>query len=89
MKISIEDTRTGRRMKLDVKGHHVIESIKEIVVRHMGFIDSNERSYALVYDDKELPNTITVREAVHKFGLKEYDILMLWTKVIGGINFNP
>ena len=84
MKISIEDTRTGNRMKLDVKEHHVLESIIKIVVKHMGYINSEQRSYALVYKEKELPNSISIKEAIHKFGLQEYDILMLWSKVIGG-----
>ncbi|UCC18440.1 MAG: hypothetical protein JSV62_10015 [Promethearchaeota archaeon] len=84
MKISIEDTRTGNRMKLDVKEHHVLERIIEIVVKHMGYIHSEQRSYALVYKKRELPNSISIKEAIHKFGLKEYDVLMLWSKVIGG-----
>ena len=84
MRISIEDTRTGKRVKLDVKEHHIIDRIIEIVIKHMGFINSEERSYALVFDEKELPNSITIKEAIHKFGLKEFDNLKLWTKVIGG-----
>ena len=84
MRISIEDTRTGKRIKLDVKEHHIIERIIEIVIKHMGFINSEQRSYTLVYKEKELPNSMSIKEIVHKFGLKEYDILMLWTKVIGG-----
>jgi hypothetical protein len=84
MRISIEDTRTGKRLKLDVKEHHIIERIIEIVIKHMGFINSEQRSYTLVYKEKELPNSMSIKEIVHKFGLKEYDILMLWTKVIGG-----
>jgi hypothetical protein len=84
MRISIEDTRTGKRMKLDVKQHHVLERIIEIVSKHMGYINSEQRSYSLVYKERELPNSISIKEAIHKFGLKEYDILMLWSKVIGG-----
>jgi hypothetical protein len=84
MRITIEDTRTGKRVKLDVKEHHIIERIIEIVIKHMGFISSEQRSYALVLNEKELPSSISVKEAVHKFGLKEYDNLKLWTKVIGG-----
>ncbi len=84
MRISIEDTRTGKRVKLDVKEHHVIERIIEIVIKHMGFISSDQRSYALVFNEQELPNSITINEAIHKYGLKEFDNLKLWTKVIGG-----
>ena len=84
MRLSVEDTRTGKRIKLDVKEHHIIERIIEIVIKHMGFISSEQRSYALVHKEKELPNSITVKDAIHKFGLREFDILMLWTKVIGG-----
>lgn len=84
MRLSIEDTRTGKQIKLDVKEHHIIERIIEIVIKHMGFISSEQRSYALVYKDKELPNSLSVKEVVHKYGLKEFDVLMLWTKVIGG-----
>ena len=84
MKISIEDTRTGKRIRLDVKEHHQIERIIEIVIRHMGFISSDQRSYALVYKEKELPNTITIKDAIHKYGLRENENLTLWTKVIGG-----
>ena len=86
MRISIEDTRTGKRLKLDVKEHHIIERIIEIVIKHMGFINSEQRSYTLVYKEKELPNSMSIKEIVHKFGLKEYDNLMLWTKVIGGFS---
>jgi len=84
MRISIEDTRTGKRVKLDVKEHHVIERIIEIVIKHMGFISSDQRSYALVFNEQELPNSITINEVIHKYGLKEFDNLKLWTKVIGG-----
>ena len=84
MRISIEDTRTGKRMKLDVKEHHILERIIEIVIKHMGISSSDQRSYALVYKEREMPNSISIKEAIHKFGLKEYDVLMLWSKVIGG-----
>ncbi|NHJ25411.1 MAG: hypothetical protein EAX89_12590 [Candidatus Lokiarchaeota archaeon] len=84
MKVSVEDSRTGKIIKLDVKEHHIIERIIEIVIKHMGFISSEQRSYALVFNEKELPNSITIKDAIHKFGLKEFDRLILWTKVIGG-----
>ncbi|MFX1479738.1 MAG: hypothetical protein ACFFCI_16570 [Promethearchaeota archaeon] len=84
MRISIEDTRTGQRMKLDVKEHHVLERIIEIVIKHMGYSSSEQRSYTLVYKEMELPNSISIKEAIHKFGLREFDVLMLWSKVIGG-----
>jgi hypothetical protein len=84
MRLSVEDTRTGKILKLDVKEHHVIERIIEITIKHMGFIDSEQRSYALVYNEKELPSSITIKDAMHKFGLKEEEKLMLWTKIIGG-----
>ena len=84
MRLSVEDTRSGKVIKLDVKEHHIIERIIEIVIKHMGFINSDQRSYALVYNEKELPNSITIKDAVHKFGLKEFDKLILWSKVIGG-----
>ena len=84
MRLSVEDTRTGKVIKLDVKEHHIIERIIDIVIKHMGFISSEQRSYALVFNGKELPNTLTIKDAVNKFGLKEYDKLILWTKVVGG-----
>jgi hypothetical protein len=84
MRISIEDTRTGKRMKLDVKEHHVLERIIEIVTKHMGYSSSDQRSYALVYKERELPNSISIKDAIHKFGLREFDVLMLWSKVVGG-----
>ena len=84
MRISIEDTRTGKIIKLDVKEHHLIERIIDIVIKHMGIISSEQRSYSLVYNEKELPNKITIGDAVHKFGLQENDKLILWAKVIGG-----
>jgi hypothetical protein len=84
MRISIEDTRTGKRMKLDVKEHHVLDRIIEIVTKHMGYMSSEQRSFALVYKEMELPNSISIEDAIHKFGLKEYDVLMLWSKIIGG-----
>jgi hypothetical protein len=84
MRLSVEDTRSGKTVKLDVRDHHIIERIIDIVIKHMGFISSEQRSYALVYNEKELPNSITIKDAVHKFGLKEFDRLILWTKVIGG-----
>jgi hypothetical protein len=84
MRLSIEDTRSGKVLKIDVKDHHIVERIIDIVIKHMGFIHSEQRSYALVYNERELPNSITIKDAVHKFGLKENDRLILWTKVIGG-----
>ncbi|MBY8988798.1 MAG: hypothetical protein KGD61_10115 [Candidatus Lokiarchaeota archaeon] len=84
MRISIEDTRTGKIIKLDVKEHHLIERIIDIVVKHMGIISSEQRSYSLVYNEKELPNKITIGDAVHKFGLHEDGMLALWAKVVGG-----
>jgi len=38
----------------------------------------------LVLQNQELPAIITIEDAVHKFGLKENDKLVLWAKVIGG-----
>jgi hypothetical protein len=84
MRISIEDTRTGKIIKLDVKEHHLIERIIDIVIKHMGIISSEQRSYSLVYNEKELPNKITIGDAVHKFGLHENEVLALWAKVVGG-----
>ncbi|MFX0141092.1 MAG: hypothetical protein ACFFDN_46065 [Candidatus Hodarchaeota archaeon] len=84
MRLSVEDTRTGKVIKLDVKEHHQIERIIDIVIKHMGIISVEQRSYGLVLHDKELPNSITIEEAIHKFGLKENDKLALWARVIGG-----
>jgi len=84
MRISVEDTRTGKVTKLDVKEHHIVERVIDIVIKYMGIIDSEQRSYTLVLSDKELPNSITISDAVHKYGLKEDDKLALWTKVVGG-----
>ncbi|MFX1356776.1 MAG: hypothetical protein ACFFA8_05770 [Promethearchaeota archaeon] len=84
MKISVEDTRTGKIIKLDVKEHHQIERIIDIVIKHMGIINVEQRSYTLVLNERELPNSITIKDAVHKFGLKEDDKLALWARVIGG-----
>ena len=84
MRITIEDTRTGKVIKMDVKDHHQIERIIDAVVKHLGIISSEQRSYSLVYNDKELPNSITINDAKHKFGLKEGEKLALWAKVIGG-----
>ena len=84
MRLSVEDTRSGKVLKIDVKEHHIIERIIDIVIRHMGFIHSEQRSYALVFNEQELPNSITIKDATHKFGLKEHDRLILWTKVVGG-----
>jgi len=84
MRISVEDSRTGKLIKLDVKNHHQIERIVDIIIKHMGIISAEQRSYTLVLKDQELPNTITIEDAVHKFGLQENDKLILWAKVIGG-----
>ncbi len=84
LKISVEDSRTGRIIKLDVKDHHQIERIIDIIVKHMGIISTEQRSYTLVLNNQELPNKITIQEAIHKFGLKEDQKLILWTRVIGG-----
>lgn len=85
MILSVEDTRGGKIIKLDVNEKHFIHSIINIVVKHMSIITSEQRSFALVYKGKELPNSITIKDVVQKFGLKENDKLELWTKVIGGI----
>ncbi|MFX1313647.1 MAG: ubiquitin-like domain-containing protein [Promethearchaeota archaeon] len=84
MILSVEDTRRSKIIKIDVNEKHQIESIINVVVKHMGVISSEQRSYTLVYHGKELPNTISIRDAVDKFGLKENDTLQLWAKVIGG-----
>ena len=85
MKITIEDVRTGISQNLDVKEHHKIERIIDIVIKHLGIVSAEQRSYTLVLHEKELPNSITIEDAIHKFGLKENDKLSLWTRVIGGI----
>ena len=84
MRISVEDSRTGKLIKLDVKEHHLIERIVDIIVKHMGIISTEQRSYTLVLNDQELPTTITIQDAIHKFGLKENDKLALWARVVGG-----
>ena len=84
MRISVEDSRTGKLIKLDVKEHHLIERIVDIIVKHMGIISTEQRSYTLVLNDQELPTTITIEDAVHKYGLKENDKLALWARVVGG-----
>lgn len=84
MRISVEDSRTGKLIKLDIKEHHIIERIVDIIIKHMGILSAEQRSYTLVLDGQELPSTITVEDAVHKFGLKEGAKLALWARVIGG-----
>ncbi len=81
----MEDSRTGKVIKLDVKVHHVIERIVDIIIKHMGIISAEQRSYTLVLNGQELPPTITIEDAVHKFGLKEEDKLALWARVVGGL----
>ncbi len=84
MRISVEDSRTGKIIKLDVKNHHQVERIVDIIIKHMGIISAEQRSYSLVLEDQELPSAITIEDAIQKFGLKENDKLVLWAKVIGG-----
>ena len=84
IKISVEDSRTGKLIKLDVKLNHVIERIIDIVIKHMGIISAEQRSYTLVIDGQELPANIMIEDAVHKFGLKEGDKLTLCARVVGG-----
>ena len=84
MRIAVEDSRTGKLIKLDVKEHHKIERIVDIIIKHMGIISAEQRSYTLVLSGRELPPTITIEDAVHKFGLKENDKLALWARVVGG-----
>ena len=84
MLISVEDTRGGKIIKLDVNEKHLVESIIGIVVKHMNIITSEQRSFALIYGGKELPTSITIGEVVQNYGLKENDKLELWAKVIGG-----
>jgi hypothetical protein len=88
MRISVEDTRTGKVIKLDVKEHHLVEHIIDIVVKHMGIITAEQRSYNLVHKQQELPNSITIEEAIHKYGLREDDKLAMWARVIGGLEYN-
>lgn len=85
MRIQVEDSRTGKLIKLDVKEHHKIERIVDIIIKHMGIISAEQRSYTLVLNGKELPPAITIQDAIHKFGLKENDKLALWARVVGGI----
>lgn len=84
MRIAVEDSRTGKLIKLDVKNHHKIERIVDIIIKHMGIISAEQRSYTLVLDGRELPPEITIEDCIHKFGLKENDKLALWAKVVGG-----
>jgi hypothetical protein len=86
MILSVEDSRRGKTIKIDVNEKHLIENIIDIVIKHLGSISSEDRSFALVFQGKELPNSISIRDAVQSFGLKENDKLELWAKVIGGIN---
>ena len=53
----------------------------------MGIISAEQRSYTLVLNGQELPTTITIQDAIHKFGLKEDDKLSLWARVVGGSLF--
>ena len=84
MRISVEDSRTGKEIKLDVKEHHKIERIVDIIIKHLGIMSAEQRSYTLVLNGRELPPIITIEDAIHKFGLKENDKLALWARVIGG-----
>lgn len=84
MIISVEDTRGGKIIKLDVNQKHLVESIITIVVKHINVITSEQRSFALIYKGKELPNSITIGDVVQNYGLKEHDKLELWAKVVGG-----
>ncbi|MFX0007550.1 MAG: hypothetical protein ACFFA7_16500 [Promethearchaeota archaeon] len=84
MIVSVEDTRGGKIIKLDVNERHLVESIITIVVKHMNIITSEQRSFALIYKGKELPNTITIGDVIKNYGLKENEKLELWAKVIGG-----
>jgi hypothetical protein len=84
MRLSVEDPRTGRIQPLEVKEHHKIEGIIDVLIKQMGIISAEQRSYALVLHEQELPNSISIEQAIHKFGLKENDKLTLWTRVIGG-----
>jgi hypothetical protein len=85
LRISVEDSRTGRIIQLDVKNHHQIKRIIDIIIKHMGIISTEQRSYTLVFNNQELPNKLTIAEIIHKYGLKEGQKLVLWTRVIGGI----
>jgi hypothetical protein len=87
MRISVEDSRTGKLIKLDVKLHHEIERIIDIVIKHMGIISVEQRSYTLVADGQELPTDITIEDAIHKFGLEEGKKLTLWARVVGGLKY--
>ena len=84
MILSVEDTRMGKIIKLDVNEKHLVESIITIVIEHLNVITSEQRSFALIYKGKELPNSMTIGEIVRNYGLKEKDKLELWAKVIGG-----
>ena len=83
MLIQIEDQRTSKIIKIDGKPHHSIQALIDVSVKHLR-LDPGERSYALVYKGKELPTTITLEEAIMKFGVKENDKLTLWARVVGG-----
>ncbi len=87
MRIDIEDSRTGKIIKMDVQEHHTIEHLVDIVIKNMGIISAEQRSYTLVLKDQELPTNITIQDAIHKYGLKEKDKLSLWAKVVGGSSF--
>jgi hypothetical protein len=85
MRISIEDSRTGKVLRIDVKDNQRIQRIIDVIIKTLGILDIEGRSFTLVLNDQELPTTITIDHAVHKYGLKENDKLTLWTKVLGGM----
>ena len=41
-----------------MKEHHKIERIVDIIIKHMGIISAEQRSYTLVLNGHELPPTI-------------------------------
>jgi predicted regulator of Ras-like GTPase activity (Roadblock/LC7/MglB family)/DNA-binding MarR family transcriptional regulator len=83
IKISVEDNRTGKLIKLEVEEHHIIKKIVNIVIEHMGLSTVEQRSYKLVLNGQELPTNITVKDAVNKFGLKRNAKLTLIRMTIG------
>jgi len=84
MRIDVEDSRTGKLIKLQVQEHHSIDKILEIVKEQTNTINSEYRAFALVLNGREVPSGISIDEIVRKFGLKEGDVLKLWPVVVGG-----
>lgn len=81
IRITIEDSTTGKAISLDVKGGDTVQGIVDLIVEHTNMPISDRITRMLVYNGRGFKGATTVQQLTEQFGLIHGDKLALWTKV--------